>query len=261
MIDLNDTRTRRHAASDEITARIDKVISQEQRLEQIKWFVEQIAKTPPPQEERWGRSISASGVGDECARRVQLNAWPTFHPDQLPPKRAPLTDKDRAVFERGHLTEAQMGVWLKDAGFKLSVATEDGAQHGFTTAGGQIKGYADGVFQDAPHLWEHKTLGNTSWRKAWNHGVAKAHPKYDMQVHLLMPYMEADATLFTILNADTGALYAELAPCDPNKAQAASDRAVFLLQATRAGDLLPKAAASADAFPCQWCRFKAECWG
>lgn len=261
MIDLNSTKTKRHLASDEITKRIDSVITPAQRLR----VLEGLARLPlPPEDDYWGKSISASAVGDECARRIQLSVWPSFHPQHIP-KRAPLDEKSRRVFARGHATEELMQGWLQEAGFQVSYATEEGRQHGFVTANGQIKGFADGVFVSSQEptltLWEHKTLGNTGFRKAWNHGIVKAHPKYDAQAQLLMAYMNADATLFTILNADTGDLYAEAVPFDATRAQAASDRAVHVLQATRAGDLLPKAGADGDSFPCKWCRFVAECWG
>lgn len=271
IIDLNNSATRRHAFSNELTARIDAVASLDLRQSMVAHLIGQLEKNPPPADDYWGRSISASAVGDECARRVQLSVWPSFHPEAREPKRRPLDDKTRVVFARGHATEEMMAGWIKAAGLPLSTETAvqiEGArsyQHGFTTAGGHIKGFADGVFAGAPFqatraLWENKTLGKKSWSAAWRHGIAKAHPKYDAQVHLLMPYMNADATLLTALNADTGEIYAELMPIDQHKAQAASDKAVHILRATRAGDLLPKAGADGDSFPCKWCRFVDECW-
>lgn len=280
MIDLNSTKTKLHVFSNAVTALIDTVITQDDRLRMVTKIITDLEANTPTPEDRWGRSVSASAIGDDCARRVQLAIWPTFHPNAPEPKRLPLTQKDGVIFARGHATEPMMAEWLKDAGFGISthpIDKETGEpsewQHGFVTAGGQIKGFADGLINCVPPdlwspawlgikpLWEHKTLGDKSWRKAWNNGVAKAHPKYDAQVHLLMPYMRADATLFTMLNADTGAVYAELRLCDQTLAQKTSDRAVLILQATRAGELLPKAAATPEAFPCAYCRFKDECWG
>lgn len=261
MIDLNSTKTQRHAASEAITRKLDAVAPIEMRVRELDALAKLHDAFPPQADDYWGRSISASAVGDECARRVQLGVWPNFHPDKRQPRKAPLTEKDARVFARGHHTEALMGEWMKEAGFPLLTETSAKKQFGFVTAGGQIKGYADGVLTGEPlKLWEHKTLGNKGWRKVWNNGIAKAYPNYDAQAQLLMAYLAADASLFTVWNAETGELYAEEVAVDATKAQAVSDRAVHILKATRAGDLLPKAGANAQTFPCAWCRFKDECW-
>jgi hypothetical protein len=282
-IDLNSTKTRLHTFSNAVSAAIDATISQDARQRAVTRLILDLEDDCPEAEERWGRSISASAVGDECARRVQLGVWPTFHPDKPHPKKAPIDKKTAIVFARGHATETMMAGWLQEAGFDISLHTTnkdtgEEYQHGFSVAGGHIKGFADGIVHRVPPslwgpewlnikpLWENKTLGNTGWRKAWNHGIAKGHPKYDAQAHLLMPYMNADATLFTLLNADTGEIYSELRLFDPHIAQATSDRAVDILKATRAGDLLPKAGTlnpdtGVPGYPCAFCRFRAECWG
>lgn len=267
-IDLNTTRTKRHADSDAILAPVEKVVSQEQRKDMLADLAASYELNPPPtEEERWSRSISASAIGDPCARKIQLNVWPSFHPHKPEPKRAPLTPKDRAIFARGHETERWAAQWLKDAGFLLSTekVTETATQqHGFFAAGGQIKGFADGIIATLVprkhRLWEHKTLGDKGWRKVWNQGLAKAYPHYNAQAQLLMSYMDADDNLFTVLNAETGALYAEPVHFDAVTAQQVSDRAVDILRATRAGDLLPRISDDPSAFSCKFCRFVGECF-
>lgn len=275
-LDLNHTATKREIFSRSISDRIDAVAPLPARLATL----QEIATQPLPEtEERPGRSVSASAVGDECARRVQLGIWPTFHPEQPAPRKLPLSDKTKAVFARGHATEEKMAEWMKTAGFDLVTHhIEDGSvierQFGFITANGQIKGFADGLLRnffdtDSPRLseiiaamvlWENKTINAKNFRAVSKHGVLKQYPKYDTQVQLLMAYLEISATLFSFLNAETGELWFELTPFDATRAQAASDRAVWILQATRAGDLLPKVSNDPSYFACRFCDFREECW-
>lgn len=286
-LDLNHTKTKREIFSRSISDRIDAVVSQAERLEAINEAIASIDLTLP-HEERAGRSVSASAIGDECQRRTQLNIWPTFHPNKPIPKQAPLDDKTRIVFARGHLTETLVAGWMQAAGFDLVThpADEPAKQFGFICADGQIKGYADGIIMsflsggDLPVrisdrmnsivLWENKTIADKGHRAVAKHGVLKQYPKYDVQAQMLMAYLEMPATLFSFLNAETGALHFELMPFDQHRAQAASDTAVHILIATRAGELLPKGGFSGDKFPCGWrdketgemtgCRFRQECW-
>ena len=47
---------------------------------------------------------------------------------------------------------------------------------------------------------------------------------------------------------------------DPEEAQRQTDKAVRIIQATEAGDLLPRAFAAADHFECRFCPFSGRCW-
>lgn len=284
-LDLNHSSIKRGVFSRSISDRIDAVVSVADRGRIVAEIVAELEANPPVTEDRPGRSVSASAVGDECARRVQLNIWPTFHPDAPAPKKLPLTDKSRVIFARGHRTEPLVAAWLKAAGFYLLTHTKDAdtgeqKQFGFAVAGGQIKGFADGLIGEhlpsetlqAPlSLWEHKTIHAKNFRAVAKHGVLKQYPKYDAQVQFLMAYLDLPAALFSFLCAETdskstaGELYFELVAFDAHRAQAVSDRAVWILKATRAGELLPRCAApqegeSVPKWPCSWCQFSPECW-
>lgn len=246
MIDLNHTRTLRSAFSEAYAAKIDAALEQ--------------------RGERQGRRIGASAVGDECARRVQLGVWASHHPDAPPIKAAPWSGKLQRTFERGHDAELRAAQWMREAGVQLSTLTEDGDQHGWEACDNQICGYVDGIIaaddvSGAPaHLWECKAVNSKTWRSISRDGILRAAPKYDAQAQINMAYMQMPTTLFTVVNADTCELYFEYLTFDSARAQAASDRAVKILQATKNGELLPRAASTAEAFPCSFCRFREECW-
>jgi hypothetical protein len=130
-------------------------------------------------------------------------------------------------------------------------------------------------------VWEHKCVGDKSWKAIYKNGLAKAKPQYADQVSIYQYEMDKVWTgrndpnpapaLFTAHNADTGQIYAELIEFDAKRCQAAIDRAVLILRAMRAREMLPGAGSDPERFPCGWkdkktgemtgCRFRAECWG
>jgi hypothetical protein len=64
----------------------------------------------------------------------------------------------------------------------------------------------------------------------------------------------------TVTNADDATQQHLLIPFDPEEAQRQTDKAVRIIQATEAGDLLPRAFAGPDYFECRFCPFAGRCW-
>lgn len=211
------------------------------------------------EEERPREYLGASQIGDECARRIQY--------ELLKAPAAPIEPRTKRIFARGHIMEDLVAKWLRRAGFELSTHTPFGQQHGFTTANGRFRGHIDGVLMsgpdvlDYPSLWENKALGAKSWADIQRRGVAAAKPVYADQIAIYQAYLDLqNPALFTAVNSDTMEIHAELVPFDAARAQKASDRAVHILRATDAGDLLPRAGSSVTTFPCSWCKFSTHCW-
>ena len=67
--------------------------------------------------------------------------------------------------------------------------------------------------------------------------------------------------LFTVLNADTCERLHFLVPFDAALAQTTSDRAVAIIKATKAGELLPRITENADDWRCKMCAHRERCWG
>ena len=82
------------------------------------------------------------------------------------------------------------------------------------------------------------------------------------QVALYQAYLglHEHPALFTAINADTMELYAELVPFDALLAQKMSDRAVRVIEATKAGELLPRGFAEPSHFECKLCPYSQRCW-
>jgi len=205
--------------------------------------------------------LGGSRLGEECARMLQYEYLGT-------PKERGFPGEVLRIFDRGHDSEGRMIRRFRLAGFEIVTERQQGGQLGFETAGGRIRGHADGVITAAPidmktpALWEHKCLGNKAWQAVNKNGVRKEKPVYAGQIATYQAYFqltEAPA-LFTAENADNGQLYAELVHFDPKLAQECTDRGVQVLQAVEAGEMLPRPYASGDFYKCKFCDFRETCW-
>ena len=93
-------------------------------------------------------------------------------------------------------------------------------------------------------------------------GVEKANKPDATQLALYQTYMELteNPAVFTVINKNTSEVYYELVPYNKALAQEASDRAVNILTASKAGDILPRIAQSKDFFLCKFCEYRESCW-
>ena len=218
--------------------------------------------------------LGASRLGHACERALQFEFAGAPKDDG-----ADFGGQTLRIFEIGHQLEDLAIRWLRAAGIDLYTRKgnrPDGDQFGFSVAGGRIRGHVDGIIADAPAalglrtpaLWECKTMNAKNWRACVKDGVTVSKPVYAAQIAIYQAYMEATVpgisaapALFTAINKDTAELHHELVPFDAALAQRMSDRAVRILQATDAGDLLPRIAASRDFFECRFCAHAGRCWG
>lgn len=216
--------------------------------------------------------VSTSGLGRECLRQIQY--------DYLAVPKDEGRDFDPAtlrIFEAGHRGEDVVAAWLRAAGFDLRTHRRDGGQFGFSVLGGRFRGHIDGCLVAGPAairypaLWENKCLGAASWKEVVKKGVVLAKPIYAAQIALYQAYLELpNPALFTALNRDTWELHCELVPFDAALAQRMSDRAVDVVRASDAQELLPRAAGERTAIVCRggkagqdWhspCPWRDRCW-
>jgi hypothetical protein len=202
--------------------------------------------------------LGASIVGYECVRRVQYAWWC-----------APvLTARTREIFDRGHRFEQRVRAHLAAIGFKF--APDEALA--FSAVDGVLRGHADGIIIDAPPLpglclavpavWENKALSAKGWRELERDGLRKAYPHYAAQVALYQAYLDVtNPALFSAVNADTCELLFFAVPYDAEFAQYWSDRAANIIEATRAGELLPRAYDDPEDWRCRMCPFTRRCWG
>jgi hypothetical protein len=230
-------------------------------------LVSERAATPPRD------YLGGSRLGHACERALQFEFTATPKDEG-----ADFGGQTLRIFAIGHALEDLAIRWLRSAGLDLYTRKgdrSDGEQFGFSIAGGRVRGHVDGIIASAPTalglrvpaLWECKTMNAKNWRACVKDGVAVSKPVYAAQIALYQAYMEATVpgiagspALFTAINKDTAELHHELVPFDAGLAQRMSDRAVRILRATDAGELLPRVAATRDFLDCRFCAYAERCW-
>ncbi len=206
--------------------------------------------------------LGASRIGEPCGRRLVYEITQTPKDDG-----GDFAAGTLRIFDVGHQLEDLCVGWLHSAGFDVRTRNRSGGQFGFAIADGRIRGHIDGAIVAGPDigipwpvLWEHKALGQKSWSEVVGRGVRAARPVYFAQVQLYMAYMQLPVALFTATNRDSLALYHEIVPFDAGEAQALSDKAVSVIRAAEAGELLPRIATAPDVYLCRTCPYARRCW-
>ncbi len=214
--------------------------------------------------------LGASRLGVSCDRALQFE-----YTDTPKDEDQNFSGKILRVFQAGHVFEELMIKWLRLAGINLITQKQNGNQFGFAVAGGKVKGHIDGIIIDAPTdldfqfpmLLECKSLNDKSWKDLVKKGLAISKPIYAAQVAIYQAYMESqiegickNPALFTAINKDTAEIHFELIPFDQELAQKSSDRAVKILCATEAHELLPRIATDSTHFECKFCPWQQRCW-
>jgi len=107
-----------------------------------------------------------------------------------------------------------------------------------------------------------KCLGDKGWRSLERDGLEKAYPQYAAQVSLYQAYLDVTEhpAIFTAVNGNTCARLHLLVPFNAEQAQVWSDRAVAVIEATRAGELLPRAYDDPADWRCKACGHHERCW-
>jgi hypothetical protein len=217
-----------------------------------------IERAEPPDDPNLRQYLGASGIGSECLRRTQYD-W------QCDPQHKTRT---RDIFARGHFHEELSKQHLSRAGFKFE---PDENKLKFSTADGQFRGHADGCLIDGPRvegliypaIFEHKCVNRKGWNDLERDGLIVTYPHYAVQIYLYQGYLDlTNPALVTVVNADTCERLHLLLPYDPARAQLYSDRAVGIIKATRAGELLPRFTTNPDDYRCKnFCGHYIRCWG
>lgn len=217
--------------------------------------------------------LGGSRVGVSCERALQFEFTTTPKDEN-----GDFSGRTLRIFAMGHALEDLAIAWLRGAGLDLFTRKgnrPDGKQFGFSAAGGRLRGHVDGIIASAPAalglrvpaLWECKTMNAKNWRETVSKGIVVSKPVYAAQIALYQAYMEgsvpgisAAPALFTAINKDTAELHHELVPFDADLAQRMSDKAVRILSATDAGELLPRFTRTREHFECRFCSWAARCW-
>jgi hypothetical protein len=198
--------------------------------------------------------LGASLIGETCLRKIQFE-WMTS---------ATFSARVRSIFARGHYFDAESREQLREAGFLFAPFEA----LGFITADVLIAGHADGIIVGVPcdinlttpAVWEHKALNAKNFKAVERDGLAKVFPRYAGQVAIYQSFLDVlNPALITIVNSDTCERLHFTVAFDARLAQETIDRAVEVIRATRAGELLPRLDPELEDFRCKMCSHRERC--
>lgn len=208
--------------------------------------------------------LGGSRLGVECERALQYEYWKTpVDTGRHFPGRV------LRIFARGHWVESAMVEWLRTAGFGLVAEKKDGGQFGFRDHGGKLAGHNDGVFVSGPsefgpwpRLWECKGIKEKCFKSLEKNKLKKEYPVYYGQVQIYMKEfgLTVNPALFSAINMNDMSIYWESVPFDPDFTKSLDAKAVRILQACEAGELLPRQWQDPDFFKCRFCNWHNTCW-
>lgn len=206
--------------------------------------------------------LGASAIGHECERSIQFEYAGA-------PREKDFSPTTLRKFDLGHMGEEISRAWFTDAGFHLTQRNQrTGALYAFSQLDGRFRGHPDGVFiggpavMSYPALWECKSVGGKTAREIERHGLKKSRPGYYAQVAIYQAYLGLadNPAIFTVNNLDTGEQLHLTIEFDGEEAQRMSDRAVRIVKATEAHELLPRPFSDETHFVCRMCAFAKRCW-
>jgi hypothetical protein len=215
----------------------------------------ELIEAAEPKGENYRRYLGASMIGAECHRQIQYS-W--MCDPQFP-------GRTKDIFGRGHHFEDVTRQHLKDAGFTFAPPE----RLEFIAAGGLFRGHADGILLEGPRLqglffpalWEHKCLNDKGWKAIERDGLKGIYKSYAAQVAVYQAYLDVtNPALFSVVNANSCERLHFLVPFDAQLAQAMSDLAVAIIEATKAGELLPRITDDPDDWRCKMCAHRERCW-
>jgi hypothetical protein len=202
--------------------------------------------------------LGASIVGDPCLRKVQFEWWCSSFLDA----------NTQLKFDRGHALEALMRARLEKIGFifappeTLEFLAIDNVLSGHADGVVIAKPAMAGVYLPTPFVWENKCLNNKNFRALARDGLEKVFPRYSIQTLLYQHYLtRTNPALFTTVNADTCEVLHLLVPYSAERAQAAIKRVESIIEATKKGELFPRAYDDPEDWRCRTCGHRKKCWG
>ena len=202
--------------------------------------------------------LGASILGHECSRQIQYEWMCT---PELPAR-------VQRIFNRGHAFEPLIKAELVLAGFTF--APKEALE--FVALDGFLQGHADGIVTsgpalgdarfDFPAIWEAKALNAKNWRAVVRNGFTATFPRYATQVALYQHFLDKpNPALVSCVNADTCEVLHLALSYDAGRAHGAIEHARRIIDATRAGELLPRFTGDPGNFQCRICQRHRRCWG
>lgn len=204
------------------------------------------------QDDQLRSHMGASGIGDECPRKI----WYAFRWVAQPKHRPALL----RLFDRGHLEEDRFVGWLRKAG--VTVYQNDpatGKQFRFQGYKGHYGGEIDGVGEGlipGPYLLEFKTHNEKSFKDLVANKVEMSKPMHYVQMQMYMGQYQLPRALYLAIDKNSDQLYDEVVEFNQAVYDKYLARAAYIIDAPEPP---PKMNTNPSWFECKWCDFHPVC--
>jgi len=201
--------------------------------------------------------MGASGIGDECARKIWYGfRWAT---------RPSFGGRILRLFNRGHLEEARFIAMLLMIGCEVYQQDADGNQFTISDAEGHFGGSGDGIVVNLPDLpfgtqalCEFKTSAEKGFLKLKKEGVRENKPEHYVQMQCYMRKMGIAAALYMVVNKNTDELYGEIIMLDTEVADHFINRGQVLVWKESAKSV-QRISESPSWYQCKFCDHNKTC--
>lgn len=208
--------------------------------------------------------LGGSRLGVECERALQFEYF-----NAPKDEGKDFNGRILRVFERGHWVESAVIRWLRLAGVTILTEDGNGKQFEFSLFDGLMKGHCDGIITDGPkifgpfpRLWENKGLQEKDWKALVKRGLQYEKEVYYAQCQVYMDRFKLteNPALFSAVNMNTMEIYWESVPFCQRVMDGLGHKAVRVLRACLAGELLPRLSQDPNFYLCKWCSWAQRCF-
>jgi hypothetical protein len=209
-------------------------------------------------EPRDGKTIPASQLAEECARKIWYDfRWTTPHEH--------IEGRTLRIFETGNIEEDRWIENLRMIGCEVVDRQDDGRQIRIDLCRGHVGGYLDSEILGLPeapatwHVGEIKSHNLKSFTALKKDGVQKSKPLHYGQMQTYMNARGRDRAIYLAVCKDNDELYAERIHYDVEYATRMLARAERIIEANEPPAKLHEDPDAKMAFACGWCKHRGIC--
>lgn len=209
-------------------------------------------------EQRDGKTIPASQLAEECARKLWFDfRWTTPHEQ--------INGRTLRLFATGNIEEERWIEDLRRIGCEVVSHEDNGRQIRVELCDGHVGGYLDSEIlglPEAPRTWhvgEMKSHNAKSFARLKKDGVRISHPLHYGQMQTYCHARGRDRWIYLAVCKDTDELYAERGNYDAECAIRMLARAERIIADNEPPAKLHEDPEAKMAFACRWCKHRPVC--
>ena len=194
--------------------------------------------------------LGASQIGDMCKK----SSWLTFRWAKKPSHPGRLY----RLFNRGHMEEGRVVMWLREAGFEVMPTDVHGNQFKSSAVSGHFGGSCDGfvMIDGVKTLLEVKTSNDTLFKDLVKKGVKTAKPEHYQQMQTYMYLMQVSRALYIAVNKNNDDLHVEFVDANTSVGTDILAKAERIISSI---EPMPQVSTNPSYYKCKMCDYHGIC--